>query len=339
MIKVGVAGLGLMGWTHLDAWNKRHDARVVAVADRNPDRLSVKKEAGNIAGQASGGFRFADLKHYADVTDLIHDPQVQLVDICLPTPFHVSFASEALRAGKHVLVEKPLARTSGDAYALAQEAEQAASFAMPAMCMRFWPGWAWLKQAIDDQAYGPVLAATFRRVGTNLGSPFYLDGHQCGGAILDLHLHDTDFIHYCFGPPRSVTSFGYTKLTGAIDHVVTRYEYDGIPLVVAEGGWAMAGGFGFEMSYTVNFARATATFRFDGQNHVRLAEEGQEPREVELPPGLGYDGQIGYLVDCIKSGLRPQTVTLTDAAHAIATVEAEAESIETGQPVRLSRSL
>ena len=82
----------------------------------------------------------------------------------------------------------------------------------------------------------------------------------CGGAILDLHIHDTDFVQHCFGKPKAVFSRGYSRPTNAIDHVLTHYLYDDVPLVTAEGGWAMTPGFGFQMQYTVNFERATAVF-------------------------------------------------------------------------------
>ena len=53
-----------------------------------------------------------------------------------------------------------------------------------------------------------MLSASFRRVASHPGGPFYSDGARCGGAALDLHIHDTDFVQYCFGMPTSVTSFG-----------------------------------------------------------------------------------------------------------------------------------
>lgn len=103
-----------------------------------------------------------------------------------------------------------------------------------------------------------MLGAQFRRVSNHPGGPFCSNGEACGGAILGLRIHDTDFVQYCFGEPRAVFSRGYAKDTSHIDHVVTQYLYDYIPLVVAEGGWSMQAGFGFSMQYTVNFEQATA---------------------------------------------------------------------------------
>lgn len=333
-VKVGVIGLGLMGMTHLDAYAKRDDVEVVALADRDPDRLAGKTRAqGNIEGQAQGGLDLASIKGYADAADLINDPNVEVVDVCLPTPAHLPFGLMALEAGKHLLMEKPLARTSADAMKLVEAAAQSGKIVMPAMCMRFWPGWTWLKKAVDERTYGKVLGATFRRVASHPKAPFYASGEQSGGAALDLHIHDTDFVQFLFGLPKSVQSFGYSKPTDTVDHIVTRYAYDDVPLVVAEGSWAMADGFSFSMAFTVNFEKATAEFA-GGDKPLTLYRDGKaEP--VELEPGMGYDYEIGYFIDCVKAGRQPKTVTMLDAANAVRIIEAEVESVNTGKPVML----
>jgi predicted dehydrogenase len=336
VINVGIIGLGMMGSTHLDVYAKREDVQIYAVSDIIPARLSGEEvAAGNVEGQAQGGADLSRTKRYPEGKLLIADPQVQLVDICLPTPIHMEYAVAALEAGKHVMVEKPLARTHADAMTLADAAAQSTGMSMCGMCMRFWPGWDWLKKAIEENTYGKVLAAHFRRVASHPGGPFYLDGDACGGAVLDLHIHDTDFIQYCFGTPAAVFSRGYAKITGQIDHVVTQYIYDDGPAVSAEGGWAMADGFGFQMQYTVNFEHATAEFSFDGKNNLRLIESGKEPCMLEVGDGMGYEREIDYFLKCIQNNVAPGTVTPAQAAESVRIVEAEAESIASGQIVKL----
>ncbi|MEM1098708.1 MAG: Gfo/Idh/MocA family oxidoreductase [Planctomycetota bacterium] len=337
-IQVGVVGLGMMGMTHLDAYANVRAAKVVAVADRNEGKRTGQTTAsGNIEGQAQGGFDLAGVKPYADPLALIADPDVHVVDICLPTPAHVELAVAALEAGKHVLIEKPLARTAEQARPIASAAEQAPGLVMCGMCMRFWPGWTWLKQAIADQTFGRVLAATFRRLADHPGGKFYEDGDASGGAILDLHLHDADFVHHLFGMPEAVTSVGYANITHAVDHVATQYHFAGDtpPLVTAEGGWAMAKGFGFHMSYTVNFAEATAVFDLANPEPLTLYRPNQEPEPIELPAGMGYEHEIRYFLDCIARGESPTRVTLAEAAESIRLVEAEAQSVKTGRRVSL----
>jgi predicted dehydrogenase len=336
MINVGVIGLGMMGQTHLDVYAKRADVRVSAIADRDPDRLTGKVRAGgNVAGQAQGAFDLSKAKAYAEGMDLIHDKSVDLVDICLATPLHVEYALAALAAGKHVLVEKPLARTGEDAMRLAKAAHTAKGLSMCAMCMRFWPGWTWLKDAVDRNTYGKVFSASFKRLATMPPGAFYANGALSGGAILDLHLHDADFVQYVFGPPAAVSSRGYTKTSGQLDHVLTHYIYDGDaapPLVTAEGTWAMAAPYEFRMQYTVNFETATAVYDLLAPDKLVLYRAG-EKQAIPLDSRMGYELEIDYFLDCINKRQRPSTVTLAAAADAVRLVEAEAQSIATGQVV------
>jgi predicted dehydrogenase len=251
----------------------------------------------------------------------------------------MKFAIAAMEAGKHVLVEKPLARTSADAFAIADAADRAYEksgvIAMPAMCMRFWPGWTWLKQTIADQRYGKVRAAKFTRLASHPGGAFYQSAEASGAAALDLHIHDTDFVRFCFGSPKAVRSAGYSKVTGGIDHLFTHYLYDDIPLVTAEGGWCMSDGFPFQMRYQVNFERATAVFDASSTPPLLLSQAGKtEP--VAIGEAKGYQEEIEYFLKCVAEKRRPETVTLRDAAVAVRVVEAEVESVKTAAVVSLS---
>lgn len=327
MIKVGVIGLGMMGNTHLDVYAKQAGLEVLAISDANPDRLSGKELAkGNIAGQAQGSFNLDTVRKYDEGMKLIADPDIDLVDICLATPLHYEFALAALEAGKHVLVEKPLCRTASDAFKLAKAAETAKGFAMPAQCMRFWPGWDWVRDAIQTgEPYGRCYSAHFRRLGTSPGGPFYGNGELSGGALLDLHVHDIDFIQWCFGMPKAVHSTGCAKLTGAIDHVHTHYHVDADCVVTAEGGWHW-GPLPFTMQFVVDFERATVTFGMgEGLTAYEVGANAGKP--IEGRGGMGYQYEIEYLLDCIRAGSPPTTVTLADGARSVQIAEAEARSI------------
>lgn len=337
MIRIGVIGLGVMGQTHLASFAGRLDAQVVAVADRNAEkRRGAHRPSGNIPGQPRGGVDLTLLKQYADPSQLIDDPEIDLIDICLPTPLHLEFALQAMAAGKHVLIEKPLARTYEDALRLAEAAEAASGYVMVGMCMRFWPGWDWLKAAVQQATFGKVLSASFARFAQHPEGKSYEDGQASGGAILDFHLHDADFVRYCFGEPAVVFSTAHAHLTGAPDHVVTQYLYPDGPVVSAEGGWGMAKGYGFSMRYTVNFEHATADFELGRGPALRLIRAGQEPEAVKLPEWMGYDAEIGYFLDCITIGNPPRRVTVADGAESIRLIEAEGLSIESGMPVELA---
>ena len=157
---------------------------------------------------------------------LINDPEIELVDICVGTDLHFIFVEAALAKGKHVLVEKPLARTYEEAKKIVQLAKNSSSNIMSAMCLRYWPAWVWLKETIESEEYGKCLSLNCKRQTSFPGGSFYSSHEQCGGALLDLHVHDTDFINYCLGLPDAVFSQGYKGPSGGIDHVVTNYIFD-----------------------------------------------------------------------------------------------------------------
>lgn len=336
-VNIAVVGLGFMGVTHLRAYQKLTNARIVAVCgtQRLPVNGVLRGVAGNIK-KADDIHLGAGVKVYRQFAELLADPEIELIDICTPTPVHAAQTIAALKAGKHVLCEKPLARTSADARKILATAAKAKTFLMPAMCMRFWPGWDLLQQIVAKKTYGPVLAASFRRVSQmpEWSSSQAYAGGDAGGALFDLHIHDTDFVNFLFGRPRSVFSSGVTGPNGSINHVVTQYHFPNGPVVHAEGSWLLASG--FNMSFTVNFARATVCFDFARSGDtLQLSETGKKPRLLKLAKTDGYAAEIKYFVDCVARGERPQIVTAQDALTALEICEAEEKSIRRGVIVKL----
>jgi predicted dehydrogenase len=334
MTRIGIIGLGFMGRMHIGAYGKLPGARLVAIADQDAKRARGDFSGGwgNIAGSADS----LDMTSITGTTDfqaLIRHPDVEVVDICVPTPAHETLALAALEAGKHVLCEKPLALDSVSAARIAQAAARAKGLFMPAMCMRFWPQWKWLKQAVDEGRYGRVMGATFRRV-ASMPPGWFSNGQMSGGALLDLHVHDTDFVFHLFGKPGAVFSRGYSKTSGRTDHIVTEYLYDrGPALVSAEGSWCMATGFSFTMRYTVNFEQATADFDINREHQLIVSQDGK-PETIDLP-GDGYEAELAYFVECVASGRAPTLVTAEDAVAGMRILEAEQRSIESGSIERL----
>lgn len=324
-IGVGVIGLGFMGRTHLGAYRKAATAgfsnRLVAVCDADPARRSGAPGAGGNFDTSDSEERLfdpAEVRGYERPEELLADPDIELVSICTPTSTHVDLACGALAAGKHVLVEKPVALTVAEAERLAEAAVSAETLCLPAMCMRFWPAWAWLKARVDDGEFGAVRSAVFRRLGTRPSwAGFYADPAQTGGALFDLHIHDADFVRHCFGDPDQVF------VTGDLDHVTALYRYPGGPAhVVAEGGWDHTAGFPFRMQFTVIFERATADFAFGRAEPLLLGRDGKfEP--VSVPAGDGYDGEVRELLGAIRSGRKELRANCDDAVALTRLLERE----------------
>ncbi len=342
MINVGIIGLGFMAATHIRAYRQVEGARIAALC--NPSGRHLDGDFTNVAGNVGATdpvkLDMTGVKATRDFSDLLADPDIALIDICAPTKTHRELSLAALRAGKHVICEKPLARSIADAREIADAAAQAKTFFMPAMCLRFWPEWAWLKEAIAAGTYGQVLAARFRRVAEPpaWGQKNFFDGKESGGALFDVHIHDTDFVQCCFGRPHAVHSTGYVKFSGAIDHVVTQYDVAGGAIVHAEGSWAMTAGFGFNMAYTVNFERATADYDVArGAESLRVCEAGQPARVVKCEGADGYVGELRHIVNAIRTGKPPTIVTARDGLGAVEICDAEEKSVQSGTTVRLER--
>jgi predicted dehydrogenase len=337
-VNVAVVGLGFMGVTHLRAYQQTQGARIVAVCD------AVRLPVNGVLAGVAGNIKKSDdidlgpqVKVCRRLDEVLTDPGVELVDLCTPTPLHPEQAIAALKAGKKVLCEKPLARTSAWASEILKVLETAPGFLMPAMCMRFWPGWGWLKQVVQEQTYGKVLAARFRRITempTWSKQGTYAGGTDLGGALFDLHIHDTDFVQFLFGRPAGVFSTGVGRPDAPVDHVVTQYLYPGGPAVHAEGSWLLTRG--FNMGYTLLCERATLDFDLArGAEAMHVTEAGQATRVVAYDGPDGYGAEVRYVVECVQVGRRPEVVTARDGMTALEICEAEEKSIQTGQVVKL----
>jgi predicted dehydrogenase len=340
-VRVGIVGLGFMGKQHLDIYLANPKAQVVAFAD-----VDEKKRAGdwssiggNIEGKGgAAAFDPKSLKAFASLDEMLAAGCVDLVDITLPTYLHVEAAVKALQAGVHVLCEKPLAVSSKEADKVVKAAAKAKGRFMTAMCMRFWPGWTWLKEAVEKKTYGRLCAAVFKRFGSTprwSWQNWLLTPKLSGSALLDLHIHDTDFVQFLLGRPKAVFSVGTGgKATkGGIDHVVTQYIYGRNLVVSAEGGWHADPGYGFTMRYTAVFEKATADFDLGREKKLAVHLADGRTEYPQLADTTGWAQEIDYFLDCIAGGKPVTTVTPKDARQAVAICEAELKSIQTGKVV------
>lgn len=331
-IGVAVVGLGFMGRTHLAAYAAARAAgvanRVVAVCDPDAERLTGRAAAGGNVGRDAPDeplFDPAQVRTFTDPGELFADDEVELVSLCTPTDTHVELAERALEAGVHVLVEKPVAVDLASVERLERAARDSAALCMPALCMRFWPGWSWLRERVSAGTFGAPRSASFRRLAAAPGwsREFYGDARRSGGALADLHVHDADFVRWCFGEPESVSA------VGTLDHVTALYRFAGGPAhAAAEGGWDLTPGFPFRMRYTVVFDDATADFDLAREPALVLARRGRlEP--VPLEAATGWELEVRHFLECVEDGREP-AATLADAVGHTRLLDAERASLASG---------
>ena len=343
-VKIGLIGFGFMGTTHWGVYKGVKGAKVVALADLDPAkrRGDISKVVGNIGGgDNSKPIDLAGVTVYDDALKLIREADVDMIDICVPTADHAKLAIAALKAGRHVFCEKPLCRTAAEAKAIVAAAKRAKGFFNVGLCVRAWPEYRAAYEYFKSGKAGKMLTATFKRVSPgvdgNSWKNWYMDGKVSGGALLDLHVHDTDEVNYFFGKPRSVTSVGANVVSrGAIDHVFTSYDFGGGRLVVAEGAWEQAKGATFEMSFTIVCEKATLKLDATGFN-VFLKNGKKVTPKLDVKNGpTGWHQELAYFVDCVRKGVKPVKYQTVDSiADTMKIVFAEEKSVKVKKAVRV----
>ena len=342
MIHVGLIGAGFIGRNHFNQYEQLSDrGKVVALCDTEPDRRAGDwSNVGGNVGDTQGTRRdLGDIKSYENWRDLLADPKVEMVDICVPTYLHAEIGIAALRAGKHVLSEKPMALTVASCDDMLAAAAEAPGKFMIAQCIRFWPEYVYLKQVFDDGRFGPLKALhLFRQASTpdySLNN-WIVNPELSGGAILDLHVHDVDFALYLLGKPKSVHAQAYTRTGGGVDRVHALWHYRNDLVVQLEGAWDLPSGFGFNCGLTAVFEKAALHWDLNSGKPMTLFKEGAEPQIPDVLPKDGYYHEIAYFLGCIERGETPQISTPQESRTAVAVALAEQQSAAQGEPIPIA---
>lgn len=317
-MRLGVIGLGFMGSTHLKAIANITSAQLAAVMDVDEKRLTgdLSGIQGNLGGPAQA-FDFSAVKRYRRVEEIAADPDVDAVDICLPTYLHAPVAIQLLRAGKHVLVEKPMALTGAECGQMVDEARRAGRVLMTAQVLRFSPDYQALRRYLKDGSVGPVRSAVFRRRCAVPGwGPWEFDSAKSGGGIFDLLIHDIDMCLHLFGAPEAVSATGHEDMAGGIDNILAQLHYPGIGFVAVTGGWHHAGAYPFSMEFTVvgdngvveysSAGRPTTLYRANGES------ETPQPGEID-----SYRAEIEYFLECCTTGIQPELCPPEESAQSV----------------------
>ena len=338
MLRIGIVGLGFMGKMHFRCYNSLNNVEIIAICDADTSRL---QDTSGVAGNISGAEDDLDLRNialYSDLSKMLAEGELDALSIASPTFLHASQTIEALNAGVHVFCEKPMALNSGDCREMAEVAKQSGKTLQIGHCIRFWPEYVQAKEIIDSQKYGKVLAATFQRLSltpTWSWDNCFLDGKRSGGAMLDLHIHDTDYVQYVFGMPKEVFSRGVMGPSGEFDHTVTQYLYGNDCVITAEGGWIMAPGFGFEMSFKIMLEKATLVYSSAQEPTFRIFPIDGETIIPEIPTGDGYSFEIQHFVDILSGKVVPSIITPEQSGDSVKIIEAEKESIRNNDKISL----
>lgn len=291
-----------MGSTHAKGVMQIPGAQLAAVCDTDDLRLSgdFSNVRGN-SGDVGGKLDFSAVAKYKTVPELLADPNVDAVDICLPTGMHEKIAIDALRAGKHVLVEKPMALDGAAADRMVAEAEKQGRILMCAQVIRFWPEYVLLRETMNNGALGPLRTAVFRR---RCAAPSW--GVWETSGTFDLLIHDIDFTIHLLGKPEYIRSTGYESGTAGIDILHAHFFYaNGVEALVT-GGWHNRGDYPFSMEFTATFEQDTIEFSSASKVGV-----------VESAPGAAYKAEIAHFAEACNEGKQPTLCPPQESADAI----------------------
>lgn len=251
-----------MGYTHFEGARGCESAKIAAISTRNEKKLAGDWTGiqGNF-GPAGGQVDVSELKRYANYKDLLADPDIDLVDICLPTDRHHAMVLESLKAGKPTLVEKPISVSLEEAQEMAEAAANAGVPLMVAHVLPFFPEFRFAAESIRNKSFGELKAAHFKRV---ICPPDWSSGmsdfRKLGGWGIDLHIHDNHFIAHAIGRPTAVFSRGLLQ-EGFVNHVHTSYVFnDDGPAVTCVSGGIAAGGLQFGHGFELYFDDATVVY-------------------------------------------------------------------------------
>lgn len=347
MVNVAILGCGFMGRTHYNIHARNRKAKIVALMDLDKKRSQGKwgDPMGNLPAEWPKRVPMKGVASYQSIDDVIADPNVDLIDITLPTSVHAEVSIKALKAGKHVLCEKPMALKHKDCLKVAQVAARSKGYYMVAQCIRFWPQYTKIKQLVDSGKYGKPKSACLKRLSPTPDwsmDNWLMASGLSGGAVLDLHVHDIDFANYLFGKPKSVTAGGTTGPSGGVDHIEALYDYGKNKdlLVMVEGGWCFPPGYPFQMVVNVRCEKAMFEYVLRageggtgfGDEVVVYPNKGKI-RKIKCKASDGWTEEINYMLTCIQQKKKPTIVTAKTSADSIAVAEAEIKSVKTGKPV------
>ncbi|GAA1736974.1 Gfo/Idh/MocA family oxidoreductase [Brachybacterium phenoliresistens] len=215
-LRIGVIGAGSIAQIHLESYRGNPDAEIVAVADINHER----------ARSVADSFGAPDA--YGDPHEMLADPSIDAVSVCTWNNSHATWAIAAIEAGKHVLVEKPIARTLAEALEIQRIAEAHDVVVQVGFVRRHAPNCQVLKSFIDAGDLGEIYyakASCIRRNG-NPGGWFADKEIAGGGPLLDIGVHVLDLAWYLMGSPKAVAVSGtVAHRLGNRAHITTMPRY------------------------------------------------------------------------------------------------------------------
>jgi predicted dehydrogenase len=326
---VGLIGCGGMGMSLAGSLNATGLARIAAVADVDPDRAGASAE--KLGARA-----------YTDHHALLAPGEMTAVIVASPPFLHRPLSEDALAAGCHVFVEKPLAPTLEDCDAILSAAQRAGRALMVGQVLRYYPTWRHVRERVAGGAIGRPIGAQVTRVGGGFGSysvPWRRELAKSGGMLMEVNAHEIDFLCEILGEPRRVYAAMDRFLDNDIDYpnlafVSIHFAAGGLGLLHASQVSALG-----DLSGKIEGEAGTIFYQdgFSGDGRISEARHGEKAtvtRIGELQYEPPVQAELRGFVQAITAGT-PPPVTGAEGRRAVAVAVAAYQSAREGRPVEL----
>lgn len=319
MVKVGILGTGF-GKEHARIYSKMEEVEIAGVFGRSTEKL---EEIG----------KSLDVRTTTDIEQLLTDPTVDLIDICLPTSLHAGYAVKAMQHGKHVFCETPVSMTVEEAERMRDHARQYNRLLFVDLFYKFSAPHKHACDLVRSGSLGMPLA-----IGTYNETPPIWGDLGLAEIVLKFMLHNFDFVTEIMGVPESVMAAGVGRTNESYVTATLRYA-DG--LAVVESSSMMPGRFPFSLGFSVNGGSGIVTYdgRFGEETIERATlclKEGN-PEELAHPAINEYEEVIRHVIECVRHGCASSVISIDHAITSLRIAEAVNESLRTHCPVAMSR--
>ncbi len=324
MLRVGIVGAGDIACTHAKVFSRFSNAVIVAIA--NPRIEKARKLVSQFGGKA-----------FSSLEQILNTEKTEVIDICSPDYFHASQTIMALKEGKHVLCEKPIALSLEEADKVVQAAKRSPGMFMVAHVLRFFPEYEWIRELLEQGRLGDLLSATAAR----LNAPptwrrWFTDRKLSRGAAIDLLVHDADFYHWIFGRATKVLAFGKKDEHGLWNHTQAWISFTSGITGSAEASYCMP--IGFPPTFFLRIVGEKGCVEYNSRSSQSLILF--EPGKRTLYPDIGKEDpflrEIRYFVNCIEQNEKLTVTTPEEARYALQIALAAIESMKkNGQSITM----
>ena len=315
MLNVAVLGCGWAGKAHLRAYQKNRNTNIVSVFGIPfESTVKVAKEFG--------------AKPYNDFDKMVREMDIDIIDICLPTYLHIEYLEKCKSRNVHIFCEKPFTLNYDESKELESQFKLYEKKIMVGYVVRFFNAYEIARNFVKENKYGNIISVYLYRLSAMPPwSPWYKDEKLSGGGVVDLYIHDLDYVYWLLGYPSKIYSVGSKiKNTNNWAQAFTVFNYPGETHAIIETNQDMPGYFPFTFGFRINYEDATLVYNFTAPEkekgdfdsifygNLKIYERGKSfGREIKLDSKDPYEKEIFYFIDRVINNEPIEIGNLKDA--------------------------